>query len=119
MNIKKYITVIGLVSFTLIQANSAEDETLNKFIGNEAVKTSKKTVSVVPSATKTSEIIVYQAKPSKRIKKTYNKKSKTYFINYDRPNYIEIDKYKNFNKGDLSKDYKKQMDLEIVKKDTL
>jgi hypothetical protein len=103
---KKNLFILGIVSFTLCQANSADDRALNNFIGNNTYQ-----------STYTKE------KPNKKkdfvVKTVYNKKTKTYFINFDRPNYKEIDVYKNYNKADLKKDYIKQIDVENKKKDTL
>jgi len=117
---KKSILLISCMSvFVFGQNTNAQNEAiLNNFIGNSKVTTAVNTASC-PKAVKTT----YSA-PAKRVsykKRTrrYVKRETTYFINYDRPLYKEVDRYKTYNMGDLEIDHKKQLDEEVRKKDTL
>lgn len=116
---KKYITILGLVSFTLVQANTADDNTLNKFIGEKSTVNKTATTSTFKVVKEKNKYTtkVYHFKPANSNSNIH--KRKTHFINYDRPDYIEVDKYKNYNKSDLSVDYKKQIAEENRLKDTL
>jgi len=114
---KKSILLISCLSvFVFGQNTNAQNEAiLNDFVGNSKVTTAVNTASCSK--------ITYSA-PAKRVSykkrtKKYVKKETTYFINYDRPLYKEVNRYKTYNMGDLAIDQKKQLDEELKRKDTL